>query len=155
MTASELRLSLTADHDAGAAPWEAQEAGVANLARHSGHQWISSIAGRIQRVSFARAAQRLVTQCQLSRRGWAHQDTWDLNLILARRLGAQLTNLAETTNGWPGPEKYDSPQAWDRALRSAGTALTVYALDDRSIHRRNEAKDALHWVADNLEHLWW
>jgi len=98
---------------------------------------------------------RLVTNWQLSRRGWAHQDTWDLNLILARRLGAQLTNVAETTNGWPGPEKYDSPQAWDRALRSAGTALTVYALDDRSIHRRNEAKDALHWVADNLEHLWW
>lgn len=82
--------------------------------------------------------------------------------MLAGRLGAQLLHFADVTNGWPGTDEFPDHEAWQQALRKAGTALQRYATadiyelpDDEVDLVWQGAKDALHWVADHLEHLWW
>ena len=64
---------------------------------------------------------------QLVRRGWVDSDTWGLDHVLGKRLGAQLIHLADHVHGWPD-QLFKTPEEWSAALRENGQALLDYAL---------------------------
>lgn len=95
------------------------------------------------------AAQRVV-------RGWDDTVLWSIDNHLAETLGAQLQRFGAGTyafcEGYPLIE-------WREDLIKHGKALSRYARDQYSFlddekQMVADAKEALHWVADNLEALW-
>ncbi len=76
--------------------------------------------------------------------------------MLARWLGAQLLSLAAEAHGWPESAEFRTFEDWVHALRTNGEALLAYAADDADgqVAVTADAKAALRWVADHLEHLW-
>ena len=93
-------------------------------------------------------------------RGWDDRSLWSLDWYICHTLGAQLTELAATTHGWPQSDEYPTFEDWQAALRTHGSALTEAANTDISEDFENtqavyaKAQKSLHWVADNLGDLW-
>jgi hypothetical protein len=118
---------------------------------------LRSVAGRRLATESARdvlfAWQRLT-------RGWDDRSLWSLDWYVCRTLGAQLTQLADTTHGWPQSDEYPTFEDWQAALRTHGSALTEAANTDITEGFENtqaayvQAQESLRWVADNLGDLW-
>lgn len=113
------------------------------------------LAHTLERVSLSAGVTAACDAWDLARRGWARSDVWSLDVPLCRRLGTTLLEMARLTPGWPRGDQYPSYDDWTSALRTHGAALYAYGtgdLEDPGLLA--EAKTAMHWVADNLEHLW-
>lgn len=123
---------------------------------------------RLRRYLRGVVGRRLVTESardvlfawQRLTRGWDDRSLWSLDHYVCRTLGAQLTQLAETTHGWPQSDEYPTFEDWQTALRVHGAALTEAANTDITDDFENteaayaKAQESLHWVADNLGDLW-
>lgn len=115
---------------------------------------------RLRRVSATTAVTRVETAWARARRGWAPADTWSMDVHLCDIVAGMLLHLADNAHGWPGSPEFETPQEWDTALRSTAVALGAYAdahdtgddADDETVLA--EAKQAMHWVAENLPSLW-
>jgi hypothetical protein len=126
-----------------------------------------------------RLAGRAEAAYQRATRGWADCDHWDLGVNLCAPLAGQLSHLADSAWGWPGPPDYCEYKEWTAALRTAATGLNGWASHEHSPDadaalaggemtggeysaaanaeeevRLAGAQDALRWVADNLRDLW-
>lgn len=128
-----------------------------------------------------RGVRMLRAATQRAGRGWADQDTWNLDSSLCRTLAGQLRHLAVAGHGYPGTDDYQTPQAWAAALITAADGLLEWAQRDESEaadaagephlsddefsaalaawqadeqRRYAAAQQALRWVADNLGLLW-
>jgi len=138
----------------------------------------SFVAGRPVR----RLAGPVRATTQRAGRGWADRDTWGLDGYLCTTLAGALNHMAEVAHGWPGNDAYPEFEDWTAALRKAAAGLNGWANHDDSpaadaaaaafevgdaeftvasdansaddTTRLAAAQDALHWVADNLPHLW-
>jgi len=119
--------------------------------------WLGA-AVRLQKVSAEATVRFAVRVAQRTRRGWSDEDLWDLGHTIRRTVGAQLTALAEQSNGYPGIEWGESSELWTQALRHHGQVLTTYRRR-RSAEERladeNAVRASLHWVAEHYEHLGW
>lgn len=119
---------------------------------------------------------------QRATRGWSERDVWDLDTHLCATISAQLTHLADNAHGWPAGEDYPQFEDWTAALHQAASGLSGWANHEDSAPvnatmtaadgpeeefsaaadletgedaaRLAAAKDALRWVADNLDALW-
>lgn len=106
------------------------------------------------------ATREVVFAWQRLTRGWDDRSLWSLDWYLCRTLGAQLTELANTTHGWPGNEEFPEFTDWTNALRHHGAVLTAAAdydiLDDEQDEEalRANAQESLRWVAEHLHDLW-
>lgn len=80
---------------------------------------------------------------QLAVRGWAAQDTWNLELVLCERLGAQLAQLADTGHTYPGRGAYADPDVWTADLRVNAGRLAAFASTLREDDEAGRAVDAL------------
>lgn len=106
----------------------------------------------------------------LGTRGWYKTDAWNLDTVFTERLGRQLLALDDYGNGYPGDM---TPETWSAELRHAAYMLLLYAEREEELdliemsdpdwikksheleaERLNDAKAALHWVADHLQSLW-
>lgn len=56
-------------------------------------------------------------------RGWADEDTWNLDVTLCLRLADQLDHLAENSHVWPGTAEFPTPEHWTAALRRTAKQL--------------------------------
>ena len=70
---------------------------------------------------------KLLVATERVERGWAAEDSWSMDVHLARVTGEMLCHLADNTHVWPGEEHYESFEAWSELLRRHGTALVAYA----------------------------
>lgn len=109
----------------------------------------------------ARASRAAMRTLQRARKGWAEEDALNLDQPLSRVIGEGLVFLADNTLTYPAEGDFMTMDAWRRHLRKSGWALLTYADDlpdtaapmpDDAV-RLEEAKEALRWVADNLELL--
>ena len=105
---------------------------------------------------------------QRATRSWDDTELWSLDTVFTKRLGEQLMTLAQDGHGWPGEDNgYSTKEEWEEALYSHGNALRYYSLkkinfsfyttaegEERYAKLYSDAKDALSWVAENLELLW-
>jgi len=79
------------------------------------------------------------------RRGWAHQDTWNMDIYLARIIAEMLAYLAETGTGYPitfvesRDEKSDHEQ-WKAYLLEMRAAFADYVKLYDSMDMYDEAK---------------
>ena len=73
------------------------------------------------------AVRSVIRAVQLVSRGWAEQDTWNLELVLCERLSAQLWQLADTGHTYPGRGDYTDPEVWNADLRANAAALARFA----------------------------
>ena len=116
-------------------------------------------ARRLQQVSAERAVRLVVRVVQRNRRGWTDEDLWSLTDTLRRAVGAQLTALAEQTNGYPSAGEWGPDgAAWSDALRHHGQVLSIHPkglTGEERAERRETVRASLHWVADHYEHLAW
>ena len=103
-------------------------------------------------------AREIVFAWQRVTRGWDDRSVWSLDWSLCKTLGAQLIYLADTSHGWPGNDTYVEFEHWEDALRFHGSVLSQVAIFsddiDGETQRIESARLSLHWVADNLGHLW-
>lgn len=119
--------------------------------------WLGG-AVRLQKVSAEATVRFAVRVAQRRRRGWSDEDLWNLGHTIRRTVGAQLTVLAEQTNGYPGIEWVESGEVWTQALRHHGEVLTTYrrgSSEEERVADREAVHASLHWVAEHYEHLGW
>tara|TARA_R110000822_G_scaffold288395_1_gene409722 strand:- start:230 stop:625 length:396 start_codon:yes stop_codon:yes gene_type:complete len=84
-------------------------------------------------------------------------DCINLNSSLAEWLGTRMVHLAKYSNSYP--HSFRSIEVYNEYLNMHGNALLDYSKDDSSFTTEGaiiayKAKDAMHWVANNLETLW-
>lgn len=79
------------------------------------------------------------------------QPWFDLRSALPRALGNTLVFWAD--NG-VAHDPAMTHEEWTATLRRHGEALLAYAADDDNEALLGPAKDAIHWVADNLPGMW-
>ena len=124
----------------------------------SGPTWLDR-AGRLQLLSAEDAVRFAVRAGQRTRRGWSDEDLWNLGDTVRRTVGAQLTALADQTNGYPATGEWGRHgEGWGQALRHHGQVLSTYR-SGRSEEERladpEAVRASLHWVADHYEYLGW
>lgn len=82
--------------------------------------------------------------------GW-----YDLRSSLPLWLGERLIFMAEHAKSYPSTT---TPEAWGLAIRDAGRILSNHGSLDKKGNATDasfeKAKEALHWIADNLEDMW-
>lgn len=107
------------------------------------------------------AARTVTFAWQRLTRGWDDRSLWSLDWYLCRTLGAQLTELAEISHGWPGNDEFPEFEDWQEALRHHGAVLTAAAVNDGTADDdhdeealREAAQQSMRWVADHLNNLW-
>lgn len=49
--------------------------------------------------------------------GWCDIDIWNLDHYLASVISSTLIELANTAHGYPGTDKFDTPEKWENALK--------------------------------------
>jgi hypothetical protein len=101
-------------------------------------------------------------------------DAWDYDHYLARQISEVLEHLAEHGMTYPGPGsiagQFDTHEKWAAYLRSIASALrryveaedceqcwgSPYLPDEHTCHLNcyEEAKEAMHKLADVFGHLW-
>ncbi len=107
---------------------------------------------------------------QRGRRGWAVEDAWDYDHYLARQISEVLEHLADDGLSFPPTGAYDSWDKWSAHLRSIASALRRYVEaddceqcyglphlpDEHACHLNcyEDAKEAMHKLADIFGHLW-
>jgi hypothetical protein len=91
-------------------------------------------------------------------RGWDVTAIWNTDGWLTKLLGEVLVASSKELHGYP--DEMD-PELWKDSYRMAGEALLTYAdndwlsMSDEEYQAITEkAQEALHWVANNLPHLW-
>lgn len=94
-------------------------------------------------------------------RGWDDRAVWCLHDHLAKTLGAQLVNMADTSYNYPGDEEYPTFELWAADLRRHGEALLALhkgsfdcETSDEEVALWRPVHEAVHWVADHLVGLW-
>lgn len=93
-------------------------------------------------------------------RGWDDRAVWCLHDHLAKTLGAQLVNMADTSISYPGDEEYPTFESWAADLRRHGESLLALhkgyfdceASEEAALWR--PAHEAMLWVADHMLGLW-
>lgn len=83
-------------------------------------------------------------------RGWDDPSWWSLDSSLTKQLGAQLVKLSDETHGHPEDVRAG---LWVSQLSEYGHDLIDYDPFNNQ-DSVAPAKNALRWVADNLEDLW-
>lgn len=82
-------------------------------------------------------------------------DCINLDTDLAEQLGSALLDFSVKATTYPQCYTHDE---WVEQLHTAGTALVLYAEEENnglaSDLIKQDAKQALHWVADHLGMLW-
>lgn len=112
-----------------------------------------------------RAAWQKVTK------GYSDEEWYGLDYHLAKWLSVRLNALADNSHGFPASPDIDEDMSveeidrryeeWTEAVRVVAIALGRYADKDENFHDletdrkiTEDAKVALHWVADHIEELW-
>lgn len=95
------------------------------------------------------------------RYGFDPAECWNLDVELARWLAPRLAHLSKTANGYPAYNAetmiYDN---WIEELEGAAERLRrypdIYAVktNDEELRIRQEAQDAMGWVARRFQDLW-
>lgn len=85
------------------------------------------------------------------------KDCINLDVSLAEWLGTRMIHLSKHSNSYP--IGFDNPEDYNRELNMHGVALLEYVKDNSNYTTdghliASKAKDAMHWVANNLETLW-
>lgn len=112
---------------------------------------------RRRRDSVVKASYEARDRLHRSKHGWSENDVWELSWHGTQVLGGMLVHLAN--EGMSYPKDYPDRASWARDLTKYGLALQAYPggdmdADPEMTRDREAAKDALRWVADNLDHLW-
>jgi hypothetical protein len=156
---SGLITMLDPDRGLGMDEWNLQDEIRASVARRP---WWMATAEKLSTGPLGRALLAREHAQQRRTRGWDDRAITSLDDHLCRTLGAQLAALADTVHSWPEPS-YPSIEAWRDALRTNARHLTHYATrwdridavePDEEDRTRVLAENSLHWVANNLAHLW-
>jgi len=84
------------------------------------------------------------------------RDIYNLDMWFTTELGESLLAWVNNPpNSYPPDRTYDE---WVAQLRAAGESLVEYKgrwdESNNEEHTLENAKSALHWVADHLENLW-
>lgn len=152
--------NLTMEH------WDIQSTIEARTARHP---WWEGPLRALRSNPFSKVVSAVDRRHQRAQRGWDHTALWSLDDHLSKTLGAQLIALADIAHGWPQSDEYPTYEDWVAALRDNGNALLAYGdhwdvclipgitseeIRAKEDELRDNAKKALHWVADNLGALW-
>jgi len=74
----------------------------------------------------------------------------NLDTSLAKWLSKRLLVMSEVSKCYPC--EYESLERWQHDLQKHGNALRDYKDYPESF---DEAKEAMQWVTDNFETLWW
>ena len=90
--------------------------------------WWEPLARTVYSAPHRPIRRELRTRWQMSSRGWADQDLWNLDTHLTTRLADQLEALASAGNGWPG-DPWESPEHWQAELRRQAELLRRYGSD--------------------------
>jgi len=88
--------------------------------------------------------------------GWHEYETMAGDRHLSRIVGRLLFAEDQLGWGWCGSE-YPTAEAWHEELVGAARTLAAYGAPPGAAGARpsmDEARRALHWTADHLDHLW-
>lgn len=97
----------------------------------------------------------VVGKIQRSRRGFSHEDTWNLDQYLAKVIASSVTHLRHTTHGYPSTM---TESEWDNILRKIvlGFNLYVYSRDMETLTEDEKAKmdEGMQLFIQHFRHLW-
>lgn len=99
---------------------------------------------------------------QRGRRGWADEDTWDLDCYLAKVISETTKHLAKNTNSYPTDL---TPQEWTKILKRISKDIIAPVVLDESINNMGnynkenkkayeKQKDALKLLTCYFNDLW-
>lgn len=108
---------------------------------HLTHQ-VSGPVGSVMRVM--RAGRREIKRrAQWAVRGWADEDTWNLDVTLCLRLADQLDHLAENSHSWPGTEEFPTAEHWTADLHSTAERLRRVEGSTQTLEAENALLEAM------------